>query len=79
MPVSNKSEALDALKEAANMKNVKIILITENFSSQLHDEIDAIRSRISAPLITEIPGRFEVTDKLSSTQKLMQKVLMIRV
>jgi len=77
--VSNRNEALNALKQAVNMKDIKIIFVSEEFSAQIHDEIDKIRSSSGAPLIVEMPRGSELPGESSSTQKLMQRILRIRV
>jgi len=79
MSVSNKNEALHALKQAVNMEDIKIIFISEEFSVQIYDEIDEIRSRGRAPLIVEIPRGLEISGEPSSTQRLMRRVLRLRV
>jgi vacuolar-type H+-ATPase subunit F/Vma7 len=77
--VSSKNEALDALKKAVAMEDIKIILVTDDFSSQIQNTIDATRSKSSAPMIVEIPARLETGGGPTSTQKLMQEIMRIRV
>lgn len=77
--VSSKEEASKALRAAANMTNVKIVFITEDFSTQICDEITALRSQPVAPFIVEVPGRRGVTGELCSTQNLLEKMLRARV
>lgn len=77
--VSSREEASEALKTAANMADIKIVFVTEDFSTQIYDEITALRSQPNAPLIVEMPGRSGATGELYSTQKLLQNMLKIRV
>ncbi len=78
-PVSDKNEALDALNSAVGMKDIGIILVDDHFSSQIQDDIDKFRSKSSAPMIIEIPTRLEAVGEQSSTKKLMQEIMRIRV
>jgi V/A-type H+-transporting ATPase subunit F len=78
-PVSDKNEALDALKKAVSMKDVGIILVTDDFSSQIQNMIDTIRSKSATPMIVEIPKRLEAVGGPTSAQKLMQEIMRIRV
>jgi vacuolar-type H+-ATPase subunit F/Vma7 len=77
--VSDKNEALDALKKAVTMEDVEIILVTDDFSSQIQNTIDTIRSKSTTPMIVEIPTRLEATGGPTSTQKLMKEIMRIRV
>jgi vacuolar-type H+-ATPase subunit F/Vma7 len=79
IPVSSREEALQALRTAANMVDVKVVFITEDFSALIYDEITALRSQTGAPLIVEMPGRLGVTGELYSVQKLLQKMTRTRV
>jgi V/A-type H+-transporting ATPase subunit F len=77
--VSNKSEALDALSSTFNMKDIGIVLVTDDFSSQIQDKIDKFRSKSAAPMIISIPSRLEAVGEPSSTNRLMREIMRIRV
>jgi V/A-type H+-transporting ATPase subunit F len=77
--VSDKSAALDALRSAVSMNDIMIVLVTDDFSSQIQDEIDKLRSKNTAPMIIEIPTRLEAEREAPSTKKLMQEIMRIRV
>jgi V/A-type H+-transporting ATPase subunit F len=77
--VSDKSEALDTLKKAMSMEDIGIILVTDDMSSQIQNVIDEIRSKGTAPMIVEIPKRLEAVGEPTSTQKLMQEIMRVRV
>ncbi len=78
-PVSNREEALNALRTAEQKKDVKLVFITEDFSSQIYDEIASLRRRPGAPLIVDVPGSTGATGELYSMQKLLQKMLRTRM
>lgn len=77
--VSNKKEAFEALRRIINEGNAKIVFISEDLSVQIQDELNAIRSRNNGPLIVEILGRTGMKGELPTVQKLIQKVVRIRV
>lgn len=77
--VSSKEEASEALKKAFGMRDIGIVFITEDFSTQIYDEITRLRSQPNMPFIVEVPGRSGGTGELYSTQKLLQKMLRMRV
>lgn len=79
IPVSSKKEASEALRKAVTMTDVKIVFITEDFSTLIYDEITSLRSQSGGPLIVEMPGRSGGTGELYSAQKLLQKMLRTRV
>ncbi len=77
--VSSREEALDALRTAEKMTDVKIVFITEDFSTQIHDEITSLRHRPGAQLIIDLPGSSGAAVESYSMQKLLQKMLRTRV
>ncbi len=79
MAVSNKEEAVDALKTAVDIDDIRIIFITEDFSTQIYDEIASLRHKLGAPLIVDIPSRSGIPGESLSTQKLLQKMMRSRV
>ena len=55
--VNTIEEARTALNKVLTNVDVAIIIISEKFSSKMHDEINELRSNRISPLIVEIPGR----------------------
>jgi V/A-type H+-transporting ATPase subunit F len=55
--VSSVDEAWRALSKAVESVDVALIIISEEFSTKMRDNIDKLRSSRIAPLILEVPGR----------------------
>ena len=53
--VEDRDEALAALKEAAAMEGIGIILITEKVAARIRDEVEARLYGMGFPLVLEIP------------------------
>lgn len=70
--VSSVDEAWHALSRAVKSIDAAIIIISEEFSNKMGDEIDKLRLSRIAPLIVEIPGSLgraevvNVSDRLSN-------------
>ena len=79
LSVSDENEALEALKKVVETQEAKIIFISEDLSTLIEDELNIIRSENSGLIIVEVPGRFEVKGELPSVQKIIRKILKIRV
>ena len=79
LSVSSRNEALETLKKIIATKEEKIIFISEDLSTLIEDELNEIRLKNSGILIVEVPGRSEVKGELPSVQKLIQRILKIRV
>jgi V/A-type H+/Na+-transporting ATPase subunit F len=54
--VTSVSEARQALTKAIARKEVAIVLVSEEFSTQMSEEIEKVRLERLTPLIVEIPG-----------------------
>ncbi len=54
--VSSVETAKEALFKAIERKDLSIVLISEEFSSQIRPDIDKLRSERNLPVILEIPG-----------------------
>jgi vacuolar-type H+-ATPase subunit F/Vma7 len=71
--VTSVEAALNELKQAFNRKDLGLILICEDFSSKIRQEIEALREINVFPSIVEIPGsrgsisKFKISDLLSKT------------
>jgi V/A-type H+/Na+-transporting ATPase subunit F len=71
--VSSADEAQQALNNVLTRKDIAIVLISEEFSSQasLREQIDKVRQERVTPMILEIPGskglssRTELSDVIS--------------
>ena len=79
LSVSNKEEALAALNRIIETKEAEMIFISEDLSTLIENELDAVRLKNTGFLIVEVPGRSEVKGELPSVQKLIQKILKVRV
>jgi len=79
LSVSDEKEALEALKKVIETQEAKIIFISEDLSTLIEDELNIIRSKNSDFVIVEVPGRSEVKGELPSVQKIIRKILKIRV
>ncbi len=55
--VSSGFEAREALSRALNRKDLALIMIEEDFSTQIRAEIGKNRFENATPLILEVPGR----------------------
>ena len=75
--VISSGEALKVLRRIIEeKKDGELIFISEDFSSQIQEELDEIRSK-SNSLIIEVPGR-KVREK-STVQRLISRALRVRV
>ncbi len=54
--VSDAGEAVDAVRRAAAMPGLGLLVVTDVVASEAQDEIDRIRLECVQPLIAEIPG-----------------------
>jgi vacuolar-type H+-ATPase subunit F/Vma7 len=54
--VNSVSETRQALNRALVRKEIAIILVSEEFSSQMRGDIEKARSEHLTPLIVEVPG-----------------------
>jgi V/A-type H+-transporting ATPase subunit F len=55
--VSSVDETWRALSKAVESVDVALIIISEEFSAKMRDNIDKLRLSRIAPLIVEVPGR----------------------
>lgn len=54
--VSDPQEAVDAVRRAAAMPGLGLLVVTDVVASEAQAEIDRIRMECAQPLIAEIPG-----------------------
>ncbi|MCW3996609.1 MAG: V-type ATP synthase subunit F [Candidatus Bathyarchaeota archaeon] len=54
--VRSVQEAEKALAQALSRRDLAMIIVSEEFSSQMRSQIDSARSEQIAPLIVEVPG-----------------------
>ncbi len=52
------NDAKQALEKALSRTDLALIIISEEFSAKMREEIDNFRSTRISPLIVEIPNRF---------------------
>jgi vacuolar-type H+-ATPase subunit F/Vma7 len=76
--VTSPEEAQQALYKALTRPDLAVIIVSEEFSSQLREEIDKERLSHLTPLIVEVPGRFGATGEIRMSD-LITKTLGIKV
>ena len=76
--VASVEEARSALSKAFKTADVALIIIGEEFSTQMKAEIDRLRLSQIKPLIVEVPGRLGPSGKIVLTD-MMSKALGIKV
>ena len=76
--VTSADEAHQALNNAINRTDVAVIIVSEEFSIQLRDEIDKIRTTRVTPLIVEVPSPRGATGEVKMSD-LVSKTLGIRL
>jgi vacuolar-type H+-ATPase subunit F/Vma7 len=78
LEVTSVEEARFALSKALTRKDIAIIIVSEEFSTQLRKDIDKIRQENITPLILEVPGRKGPSGEIKMSD-LISKTLGIRV
>ena len=76
--VTSLQEARTALSSASKRRDVAIVIISEEFSNQIRQDIDKIRQEHITPLILEVPGRKGPSGE-TKLSDLVSKTLGIRV
>jgi V/A-type H+-transporting ATPase subunit F len=76
--VTSSQEASQALSKALKRNDIAIVVISEEFSLQIQQEIKEARLNKMAPLIVELPGHLGPTGKISMSD-LVSKTLGIEV
>jgi V/A-type H+-transporting ATPase subunit F len=61
--VTSANSAKDALTQALTRKDLALIVISEEFSSQIQPDIEKARTEHTAPLIVELPESTGATEK----------------
>jgi V/A-type H+/Na+-transporting ATPase subunit F len=76
--VTSAEEARQALTKALARKDLAVIIISEEFSTQIRDDINKTRLEKLTPLVLEVPGRTgpRAETKMSD---LIDKTLGIRI
>jgi V/A-type H+-transporting ATPase subunit F len=54
--VETVDEARDALDRALEQDEINMVLITQQWSAQLHDVMSELRMNLTEPILLEIPG-----------------------
>ena len=78
--VSSPEEAQHALNNALSRKDIAIILVSEEFSSQpsLREQIDKVRQERVTPMILEIPGSRGQSRRIDLSE-VISKILGIKI
>jgi V/A-type H+-transporting ATPase subunit F len=76
--VSTAEEAQRALDKAVENIDVALIMISEDFSTEMRDNIDTLRLNRIAPLIVELPGRRGPSGEIDMS-KIVQKAIGVKV
>ncbi len=72
-------QAAQALAAAMVRADAGIIILTEGVAAGIRDQVDAIRSTRSQPLIVEIPGPAGPASGRKSLREVVQEAVGIRV
>jgi V/A-type H+-transporting ATPase subunit F len=54
--VGTTDEAHEALNEALQRREIEMVLITQQWATQLRDEVSQLRMTLTEPILLEIPG-----------------------
>ncbi len=76
--VNSTQEAGQALRKALTRKDLALILISQEYSSQLRDEVSKAREESVVPIVLEVPG-FRGTASEIKISDYIAKSLGIRV
>jgi len=78
--VSSIEEALHSLNDTLARKDIAIILVSEEFSSQpsLREQIDKVRQERVIPMILEIPGSRGLSSRIELSD-MITKILGIKI
>jgi V/A-type H+-transporting ATPase subunit F len=76
--VKSVSEAKKSFSQALSFKDLALIIISEEFSTQMREEIDKTRLSLTSPLIVELPGKFGPKGEISMSQ-IVTKALGVRI
>jgi vacuolar-type H+-ATPase subunit F/Vma7 len=71
-------EAKQLFSDALKREDLAILIISEDFSSQMRKEIDETRLNLVSPLIVELPGRFGPKGEISMSE-IVTKALGVRI
>ncbi len=76
--VTSAEAAHEAFSKALEQKDVAILLISDEFASQIRSEIDRARSEQNIPVIVEVPGSVGASAH-TRLSDLVSKVLGMRI
>ena len=73
IPVSSGTELLKAVETVLKIQDVAIVLVDNDYSSQVKDKIEQIKMKYAIPVVVEVPGRktSAEVDLRSTISKLM--------
>jgi V/A-type H+/Na+-transporting ATPase subunit F len=79
VPVTNADEINRALDEALAAKEVGIILVTQDVSSQIVSRMDQLKLRSTVPLVVEIPGPEGVSADQPSLSDVLLRAIGVKI
>jgi V/A-type H+-transporting ATPase subunit F len=79
VPVTNADEINRVLDEALAAKEVGIILVTQDVSSQIVSRMDQLKLRSTVPLVVEIPGPEGVSADQPSLSDVLLRAIGVKI
>ena len=76
--VSSADAARQALAKALGRRDLAIVVVSEEFSNQIRDDIDKARLDRNSPLIVEVPGSMGPSGE-TTLSNLISKTLGMRI
>ncbi len=76
--VKSLDEAKKALDAALTRKDLKILLITEDWAAQMQDRVDELKMNSRRPLVLDIPGP-GTQPRGESLRELVEKVIGLQI
>jgi V/A-type H+-transporting ATPase subunit F len=77
--VSDRDEALAALKKAVSEKGIGIVLITEQVAAKVRDEVEARLYGMGFPLVLEIPDPTGPSPDRPAVEEIVRKAVGISI
>ena len=76
--VHSEEEARQALEAAMSNRQLRIVLLTEDWASAMRETVDQLKATVLEPVLLEIPASRPVA-QLTSLRELVQQALGIRL
>jgi V/A-type H+-transporting ATPase subunit F len=77
--VEGREDALSALREAVEMKDTGIVLVTESIAGEIRDEVEARLYGIGFPLVLEIPDASGPAEDRPEIEEIVRKAVGISI